>query len=173
MNGGVGLRRYTPAEKEAVEIFKPDPATEKVVEGVFGPGFFPREIADYSYGFTAGTLVLQSELLLISRDREAIERYLPNLERACEFIESARDPKNDLFLVGPGADFLAPAYGAVRKPDGSMEKAYLAEVSVSYLAALDRMVELYRLTGDKKKIDLYEKRRKRTRKSIRRFLALP
>ena len=70
------------------------------------------------------------------------------MERACDSIERTRDPKNNLFLVGPACNLLAPSYGGVKQPDGSFGKGYLAGLSINYLAALDRMVELYKLAGD-------------------------
>ena len=95
---------------------------------------------------------MQAEILLTTRNRKAINRYLPKMERACDFIEKTRDPKNDLFLVGPACNLLAPSYGGVKQPDGSFGKGYLAGLSITYLAAMDRMVELYKLTGDKKSL---------------------
>ena len=80
------------------------------------------------------------------------------MERACDFIEKTRDPKNNLFLVGPACNLLAPSYGGVKQPDGTFGKGYLAGLSITYLAALDRMVELYKLTGDKEKLAEYERR---------------
>lgn len=123
-------------------------------------------IHDWGFEFTAAGVVMQAELLLISRDMDAIRRYLPNLERACRFIETRRDPKNGLFLVGPAANLLAPSYGGVRQADGSFGNGYLAGLSITYLAALDRMVELEKLAGSPGKTALYEKRRKMTRDSL-------
>ena len=91
---------------------------------------------------------MQAEILLVSRDEESIKYYLPKMERACDFIEHTRDTTNNLFLVGPAANLLAPSYGGVKQPDGQFGKAYLSGLSVTYLAALDRMVELYKLMGE-------------------------
>ena len=123
-------------------------------------------IHDWAFEFTAAGVVLQSELLLVDRDMAAIKHYLTHLERACNFIETARDPKTNLFLVGPGANLLAPSYGGIKQPDGAFGKGYLAGMSVNYIAALDRMIELYKLTGDKSKQALYETRRKTTKESL-------
>ena len=123
-------------------------------------------IHDWGFEFTAADVVMQSELLLIGHDKAAVRRYLPNLERACDFIETRRDPKNGLFLVGPAANLLAPSYGGIKQPDGSFGKGYLAGLSVTYLAACDRMVELFKLVGDKDKVALYESRRKITKDSL-------
>ena len=109
---------------------------------------------------------MQAEILLANRDRKAMAHYLPKMERACNFIEKTRDPKNNLFLVGPACNLLAPSYGGVKQPDGSFGKGYLAGLSITYLAALDRMVELYKLTGDKEKLDEYQRRQEITRKSL-------
>lgn len=125
---------------------------------------------DWCFEFTAAGVLMQSELLLISRDTEAIERYLPNLERACEFIETRRDAKNGLFLVGPAADLLAPSYGGAKQPDGTFGKGYLAGLSITCLAAIEKMAELCKLTGDKAKLAIYEKRCKISRDSLPQLL---
>ncbi|UCH36352.1 MAG: hypothetical protein JSV65_08360 [Armatimonadota bacterium] len=128
------------------------------------------DIHDWGFEFTAAGVVMQAELLLISRDAAAIRRYLPHLERACDFIETRRDPDNGLFLVGPAANLLAPSYGGVRQADGSFGKGYLAGLSVTYLAALDRMVELCKLAGDRDKTAVYEQRREMTQRSLPQLL---
>lgn len=133
-----------------------------------GDGNWPMH--DWFFEATAAGVLMQSELLLVGRDMSAISRYLPNLERACEFVEARRDPKNNLFLVGPAADLLAPSYGGAKQPDGTFGKAYLAGLSVTYGAALERMVELYKLTGDKEKLARYEQRYKITQESLPQLL---
>ncbi len=133
---------------------------------IYRQGDYNWRIHDWAYEFTAAGVVMQAELLLIKHDKAAVRRYLPNLDRACNFIETARDPKNGLFLVGPGANLLAPSYGGIKQPDGSFGKGYLAGLSVNYLAACDRMIELYKLIGDQEKVRLYEHRRKITKDSL-------
>jgi hypothetical protein len=128
------------------------------------------KIHDWFYEATAAGVVMQAEIILASRDRNALTHYLPKMERACNFIENARDPKNNLFLVGPACNLLAPSYGGVKQPDGSFGKGYLAGLSITYLAALDRMVELYKLAGDGAKLADYEHRQKITRDSLPQLL---
>ncbi len=124
------------------------------------------KIHDWFYEATAAGVVMQSEILLVSRDLKAIMKYLPNMERSCDFIEKTRDNTNNLFLVGPACNLLAPSYGGVKQPDGSFGKGYLTGLSITYLAALDRMVELYKLIGDNVKIAEYTHRQKITRESL-------
>ncbi len=114
---------------------------------VYKQGDGRTRIHDWGMEFTAAGLVLQSELLLISRDAQAIARYLPKLERSAAFIETRRDATNNLFLVGPAGNLLAPSYAGWRRPDGTYDKAYLTGLSITYLAALDRLVELEKLAG--------------------------
>jgi hypothetical protein len=128
------------------------------------------KVHDWFYEATAAGVVMQTEILLTSRDLKAIGHYLPKMERACDFIERTRDPKNNLFLVGPACNLLAPSYGGVKLPDGTFGKGYLSGLSITYLAALDRMVEIYKLTGDKDKIAEYERRQKITRESLPQLL---
>jgi hypothetical protein len=150
-------------------------------DGCLGDGARPGEIAykqgdgnvaihDWFYETTAAGVVMQTEILLTSRELKAIEYYLPKMERACNFIEKTRDLKNNLFLVGPACNLLAPSYGGVKLPDGTFGKAYLSGLSITYLAALDRMIELYKLTGDNAKLTEYERRQKITRESLPQLL---
>jgi len=147
-------------------------------DGCLGDAALPGQIAyrqgdgnvaihDWFYEATAAGLVMQAEILLRNRDIVSIKKYLTNIERACEFIEKTRDPKNNLFLVGPACNLLAPSYGGVRLPDGTFGKGYLAGLSITYTAALDRIVELYKLTGDKTKLETYQHRLKITRESLK------
>lgn len=132
----------------------------------FKQGDGDQNVHDWFYEAAAAGVVMQTEILLASRDLTAAQYYLPKMERACNFIEKTRDPGNNLFLVGPASNLLAPSYGGVKQPDGSFGKGYLAGLSITYLAALDRMVELYKMTGDKTKLKEYERRAKITRQSL-------
>ena len=124
------------------------------------------EIHDWALEFTAAGIVLQAEALLISRDREALGRYLPKLERAAELIESRRDPKTNLFWAGPAANLLAPSYAGWKKPDGTYDRAYLTGLSITYIAALDRLIELEKLAGNSQKVVLYMTRRDLARRGL-------
>ena len=162
---------------------KPNPISELVApDGSLGDAAAPGKIIfkqgdgdlkvhDWFYEATAAGLVMQSEILLVNHDKKALEHYLPKMERACNFIEKSRDPKNNLFLVGPACNLLAPSYGGVRQPDGTFGKSYLTGLSITYLAALDRMAELYKFNGDKEKLVLTEHRQKITRESLSQLLA--
>jgi hypothetical protein len=145
------------------------------------PAAFPGSIAyrqgdgnprihDWFYEATAAGVVMEAEILLRRHDLKALARYLPKMDRACNCIEKTRDVKNGLFLVGPACDLLAPAYGGVKRPDGTFGKGYLAGVSITYLAALDRMVELYTLAGDREKLADYRQRQLVTRRSLAQLL---
>jgi hypothetical protein len=104
------------------------------------------KIHDWGMEFTAAGMVMQSELLLISRDPEGIAHYLPKLERSAAFIETRR-ATNHLFLAGPAGNLLAPSYAGWLRPDGTYDKAYLTGLSVTYIAALDRLIELEKLAS--------------------------
>ncbi len=121
---------------------------------------------DWGMEFTAAGVLMQAELLLIGRDAPAIARYLPKLERSADFIETRRDPKNDLFLAGPAGNLLAPSYAGWKKPDGTYDKAYLTGLSVTYVAALERLIELEKLAGNADKAAAYAERCRRARKGL-------
>jgi len=117
------------------------------------------QIHDWGMEFTAAGVVMQGELLLIGRDPEAIRKYLPRLNRSLDFIESRRDPKNNLFLAGPAGNLLAPSFAGWKRPDGTYDKAYLTGLSITYMAALDRVIELEKLAGTNARAIELESRR--------------
>lgn len=128
------------------------------------------DIHDWGMEFAAAGLLMQAELLLIGRDRAATDRYLPRLERTANFLETRRDQKNNLFLAGPAGNLLAPSYAGWQKPDGSYDMAYLAGLSITTIAALDRLIELEKLAGRADKASLYSQRRADARKGLRALL---
>ena len=117
------------------------------------------DIHDWGMEFTAAGLLMQAELLLVSRDKEAITHYLPKLERCANFLETRRDDNNNLFLGGPASNLLAPSYAGYKKEDGTYGKAYLAGLSITTIAALDRLIELEKMMGNTDKTKIYSKRR--------------
>lgn len=123
-------------------------------------------IHDWGMEFTAAGIVMQAELLLISRDRQAIDHYLPKLERCASFIESRRDPTTNLFLAGPAGNLLAPSYAGWKRPDGTYSLAYLTGLSITYLAALDRLIELEKVTDRQNQIEDYLTRRDSARRAL-------
>lgn len=133
---------------------------------VYKQGDGRTDIHDWGMEFTAAGLLMQSELLLIGRDAEAIARYLPKLERSANFIETRRDPEKDLYLAGPAGNLLAPSYAGWKKPDGTYGMAYLTGLSVTYIAALDRLIELEKMAGAEDKAALYRERRDRARHGL-------
>ncbi len=125
------------------------------------------DIHDWGMEFTAAGIVLQAEMLLIARDRADIERNVPRLERCAEFIESRRDPEKNLFLAGPAGNLLAPSHAGWKKPDGTFGKSYLTGLSVTYIAGLDRLIELERFLGRTEQVARYEQRRDSARAGLK------
>lgn len=121
---------------------------------------------DWGMEFTAAGVVMQAELLLISRDAAAIAHYLPMLERSANFIESRRDPASNLFLAGAAGNLLAPSYAGQKKSDTEYGMAYLSGLSITYIAALDRLVELEKLAGRAEQAALLGVRRDLARKGL-------
>lgn len=123
-------------------------------------------IHDWGVEFTAAGLLMQAETLLINRDPATIQRYLGKLRRCADFLESRRDPANNLFLAGPAGNLLAPSYAGWKKPDGTYHPAYLAGLSITYIAGLDRMVELEKLAGHPDQAAVFAKRRDLARQGL-------
>jgi hypothetical protein len=172
-NQGDGKRKSMWGGSDTATFFSHLVAPDGSLGDMAAPGWIgfkqgdgDQNVHDWFYEAAAAGLVMQSEILLVNRDLKAIQYYLPKMERACNFIEKTRDPKNNLFLVGPASNLLAPSYGGVKQADGKFGKGYLAGLSVTYLAALDRMVELYTMSGDQAKLKEFQRRQKITRESL-------
>ncbi len=133
---------------------------------VYRQGDGRTDIHDWAVEFTAAGIVMQAELLLISRDVEAINHYLPLLRRSADFLESRRDSTNNLFLAGPAGNLLAPSYAGYHKPDDTYGMAYLAGLSITTIAALDRLIELEKLAGDPDHVATCERRRNLARQGL-------
>ncbi|MBN1294529.1 MAG: hypothetical protein JXB48_22010, partial [Candidatus Latescibacteria bacterium] len=163
---GDGKTEYTyhnhtwiPPDGCLVDAAKPDWAAHKQGDGRV-------ELHDWALEFTAAGALLQAELLLISRDIEKIEKYLPKLERGVNFIETRRDPAMNLFLAGPAGNLLAPSYAGWKKSDGIFDKAYLSGLSITYIAVLDRIIELEKMIQNEEKVMVYENRRHMAQKGL-------
>jgi len=165
---GDGKREGCPSQPQASWVAPDGQLCDAAMPGciIYKQGDGQTKIHDWGLEFTAAGVLLQSELLLISCDAKAIARYLPKLERSANFLETRRDPRNNLFLAGPAANLLAPSYAGWKQPDGSYGKAYLAGLSITYIAALDRLIELEKLAGKSDKVKLYTERRGLARKGL-------
>ena len=170
----MGLYNGSATATNISALVAPDGCLGDAVSGPGGIAYKTSDgnlsLHDWLYESTPACVVLQAEILLSNRDSKAIAYYLPKMVRACDFVERARDPKTNLFLVGPGCNLLNPSYGGVRQADGTFGKGYLAGLSITYLAAMDRMVELYKFAGDRAKLMEFEHRRKITRESLKQLL---
>jgi hypothetical protein len=125
------------------------------------------DIHDWAVEFTAAGILMQAEALLIQRDPQLTAHYLPLLERSANFIESRCDRNNNnLFLCGPAANLLGPSYAGWQKPDGTFDKAYLAGLSITYIAAMNRMIEVAKLAGQPDKASIFAERRDRARNGL-------
>ena len=123
-------------------------------------------IHDWGMEFTAAGLLMQAEVLLATRDKAAIEKYLPMMERCAAFIETRRDPEKNLFWAGAAGNLLAPSYAGYKKPDGTYDKAFLTGLSVTYIAALDRLIEVEKLAKRAKEAKKYQELRDSARTGL-------
>jgi len=131
-----------------------------------GDGLVP--LHDWTIEETLSGVVMQAEMLLISRNVTGTEEYMPLFMRTSDLLESRRDPAtaNTTFLTGPSTNLLAPSFGG--GPNAT--RAYLAGVSITYTAALDRMIELTDLVDDRATKEVLQQRRQQTVEGLGRFL---
>lgn len=149
---GAGEFQWTPPDGALCDAAAPTWAVHRQGDGRV-------DLHDWAMEFTAAGVLMQAELLLIGRDTAAIEKYLPKLERSAEFLETRRDPRNNLYLAGPAGNLLAPSYAGYRKPDGTYGMAYLTGLSITTIGALNRLIELETLAGHSAKAQQYRRRR--------------
>ena len=136
---------------------------------IYKQGDGRHKIHDWAFGFTAAGIILQSELLLVKRDKATTERYLPLLEHCVGFIDSRRDTVKNIFLVGTAGNLLAPSYAGSGKqlPDGTFEPAFLTEISINFIAGLNRMIELEKMSGREAMATNYRLLREKVRSGLK------
>jgi len=123
-----------------------------------GDGNVP--IHDWTLEETLSGLVMQSELLLISRNISAIIEWLPKALRTSNLIEGRRDAATGMqtFLSGPSSNLLAPSFGGWTLDNGRHAWSYMTGISVTYSGALKKLIELCKLVGDTVHEALYSAR---------------
>ncbi len=101
---------------------------------------------DWTIEETLSALVMQAELLLITRNKTGIRDFFPVALHTAALLEARRHAatKYTTFLTGPSSNLLAPSFGG--GPNGTW--SYLSGVSVTYTAALDRMIELAKMVPE-------------------------
>jgi hypothetical protein len=110
-----------------------------------GDGNVP--IHDWALEESLSAVIMQAELLLIDRSAGLAQPFIPLFNRTLNLIESRRDPATGLLFAGTSSNLLAPSYGAWLQPNGTRTPAFLTGLCVSYVAALDRVIELDQLAG--------------------------
>ncbi len=164
MTLGDGVHRWTPPEGSLCDCASPGWAVYKQGDGRVN-------LHDWGMEFAAAGLLMQAELLLIGRDKAAIENYLPKLRRCAEFLETRRDPKTNLYWAGPAGNLLAPSYAGYKQPDGTYGMAYLTGLSITTIGALNRLIELETLAGLEEQANLYRHRRNLSLDGLTKHLA--
>ncbi len=97
-------------------------------------------IHDWTLEETLSAIIMQSELLLISRNLSAAAVFESMFLRTSNLIESRRDTTVNMFLTGPSTNLLAPSFAGWKLDNGVYAHAYMTGISVSYIAALNRLV---------------------------------
>lgn len=115
------------------------------------------DLHDWFIGTTAAGLILEAERLLIRHDPDEAMVRLPQLRRVAAFLDSRRDQKKNLLKAGRATNLLAPSYKGYVNPQGVPEFAYLTEVSVNYVAGLERLAEVCDMTGNREEALIYRK----------------
>lgn len=108
-----------------------------------GDGDVPQH--DWTMEESLSAVVMQAEMLLVGRNTSAMAHFMPLFLRTCEMLEARRDQATGYttFLTGPGSNLLAPSFGG--GPNGT--RSHLSGVSVTYTAALNRLIELAKMMG--------------------------
>ena len=119
-----------------------------------GDGDVP--IHDWTVEETLSALVMQAEMLLVTRNVSEIATFTDHFLRTSNFLETRRDPATGmtLFLTGPSSNLLAPSFGGWPLDNGKHAWSYLTGVSVTYTAALNRMIECEKLIGNAERVAL-------------------
>jgi len=110
-----------------------------------GDGNVP--IHDWALEETLSAVIMQAEFLLVDRDAAQVAPFIPLFNRTLNLIESRRDKITGLLFAGTSSNLLAPSFGSWLHPNGTRTPSFLTGMCVSYVAALDRVIELDNLAG--------------------------
>ncbi len=119
-------------------------------------------------GATSAGLVMEADRLLARHDPD--QTRLAQLKRVAAFLDSRRDPQTNLIKGGQNCNLLAPGFRGVPKPDGTFEFGYLTELSVNYVAGLDRLAEVCTLCGQPQDAAKYRGTAKKVRRALPRLM---
>jgi hypothetical protein len=136
-----------------------------------GDGDVP--VHDWTLEETLSAVVMQAELLLVSRNASAAREFLPQALRTSNLIEGRRDPASGMtaFLSGPSSNLLAPSFAGWTLDNGRHAWSWMTGISVTYAAALMRLVEVCRLVDDPALERLFGQRLVLTRRGLDSFLS--
>ncbi len=115
---------------------------------------------------TLGGVIMKSDLLLVSRDRNELATYLPKLELALAWAASRQSAQYGLLATGPAGTFIERAYSGTAEADGTFSPGYLSGVQIYYCRALQNMVELERLAGNTAQAEIYARQRQKALDSL-------
>jgi hypothetical protein len=84
-----------------------------------------------------------------------------------------RDPAvgMHMFLSGPSSNLLAPSFGGWTLPNGRHAWSYMTGISITYSAALLRMIECAKLVGDEFLVSQFTQRLQLNAAGTNEFLA--
>lgn len=135
-----------------------------------GDGDVPHH--DWTFEETLSALVMTSEQILVGRNASAAEHYLPLFMRTSDLLETRRDPAQNynVFLTGPSSNLLAPSFGGGAVGQGYGGWSHLAGVSITYITALDRLIECAKLVNQSSFVDVFAQRRNLTMEGLGTFL---
>ena len=83
---------------------------------------------DWTLEETLSAVVMQAEVLLVTRNVSDIEHFLPLFLRTSNLLESRRDAATNMetFLSGPSSNLLAPSFGGWPLDNGEHAWSYLS-----------------------------------------------
>ena len=136
----------------------------------FKQGDSNRAVTDWFFGGAAAGLIMESDRLLVRHDVASARMRLSDLKRVAAFLDSRRDPETNLLKGGHNSNLLAPTFRGVRKADGTYELGYLTELSVNYVAGLERLAEVCLLCGETDQASGYRETARKVRRGLPRLM---
>lgn len=128
------------------------------------------ELEDFWVDGTGAAVMMKGDLLLVTRDTEDIRKYLPKLENSVNWLHSLIDENNGLMKVGPGGTLIEREYGGTNLKNGSFSYGYPSSSMVYYITALDKVIELERLTGNEEKVSKYSHWRREAKEALKQLM---
>jgi hypothetical protein len=115
---------------------------------------------------TCGNVICKTDILLVTRNLDEINKYIDRIELAMNWIESLRDSNTGLIKTGPAGTFIERAYSGTDLGNGKFSFGFPSGVMAHNIKALQNLIEIEKLAKRFEKANFYSEKLKASLESL-------